>query len=103
MEQALKYDTAKTPLSLIPKEALDQIAGVLDYGKRKYAAHNWRKGMEWSRLIDATLRHLTAFNSGEDTDPESNLPHLAHAACNLCFLITYYDKQLGIDDRYTKE
>jgi hypothetical protein len=93
-----KYDSGKAPLSLIPPEALVAEAEVLAFGARKYAAHNWRGGFEWSRLIDAALRHITAF--GEDKDPESGLSHLAHARCCLGFLIAHEVNGLGHDNRY---
>ena len=32
------------------------------------------------------MRHLIAWRKGELIDPESKLPHLAHAGCNLIFL-----------------
>lgn len=102
MENALKYDSDKPPISLIPRSALLGAANVLNFGKQKYAAHNWRKGMEWSRLIDATLRHLMAFNEGEDKDSESNLNHLHHALVDIMFLCEYYDSKLGKDDRFKK-
>lgn len=96
----VKHDGGKPPLGLIPRSALVAEARVLDFGKRKYAAHNWRGGMEWSRLLDAALRHLTAWNEGEDLDPESGLNHLAHARCCLGFLIEYQERGLGHDDRF---
>jgi hypothetical protein len=65
--------------SLIPVKALNVIARVYHYGASKYAAHNWRKGYDWSLSYDACRRHLDAFWDGEDLDPESGLPHLAHA------------------------
>jgi hypothetical protein len=70
---------------------------------RNADAHNWRKGMNRSPLIDAAMRHLNAFNDAEDIDPESGLPHLAHARCCLGFLIEYATKGLGTDDRYKGE
>jgi len=99
---AVKADAGKAPISLIPRESIEGVAAVLGFGAKKYAAHNWRGGMQWSRLIDAALRHLTAFNDGEDTDPESGLPHLDHAACCLAFLTTYQKQGLGEDNRYRK-
>lgn len=95
-----KHDGGKAPLSLIPYEALVAEAEVLAFGARKYAAHNWRGGFEWTRLIDAALRHLLAFNSGEDKDPESGLSHLAHARCCLGFLLAHERSGLGVDNRY---
>lgn len=68
--------------------------------KTTEGAHNWRKGFEWSRLIGAAMRHLTAILDGEDTDPESGLPHVDHLACCVMFLSEHQKKNLGIDDRY---
>lgn len=99
-DEAKKFDQNKDPLSLIPRDALIAVSRVLAYGARKYDPQNWRKGMNWSRLIDATLRHLTAWNEGVEVDSESGLSHLAHAMCNIAFLITYQARGLGKDDRY---
>ena len=62
--------------------------------------HNWKKGMQWSRMYDAMLRHLTAWIEGENKDPESGLPHLAHCGCCLLFLATYEKMGWGVDDRW---
>ena len=77
---ALKFDGDKLPLHLLSTEAMNQTAAVLKFGAQKYAEHNWRKGFAWSRPLAAAMRHITAFNAGEDKDPESGLSHLAHAA-----------------------
>lgn len=102
-ESGIKYDAGKPSIALIPKEILYGIASVLDFGAKKYTAHNWRGGMKWSRLISAAFRHLIAFNNGEDTDPESGLPHLDHLGCCIAFLRTYYENNKDLDDRYKKE
>ena len=99
--EATKHDSGKPPLSLLPREALEGVAEVLAFGAKKYDVHNWRKGMKWSRLLDATLRHIVRFADREDCDEESNLSHLAHAACNLCFLMHYQINNRGDDDRRT--
>jgi Domain of unknown function (DUF5664) len=97
---AVKYDGDKPPMHLLSNEALVQIAKVMQFGAQKYAAHNWRKGFDWSRSLAAALRHINAFNDGEDTDPESGLSHMAHAACNLMFLIEFEKTHKHLDDRY---
>ena len=98
--QAKKNDTGKPPIGLIPRSALLEEARVLDFGAKKYDLHNWRKGMDHSRLTDAALRHILAYIDGEDNDPETGISHLAHARCSLGFLIEYQQKKLGKDDRY---
>ena len=97
---AIKHDIGKPPMSLLSTTALVEIANVLEFGKNKYAAHNWRKGFHWSRLIDAAMRHLTAFNAGEDKDPESGLSHLAHLGCCVMFLLEFEKTHPKLDDRY---
>lgn len=100
-ETAVKADDGKNPLDLLPTVALESVGLVLQHGAKKYAAHNWRKGMKYSRLISALLRHVFAFMRGENIDPESNLPHMAHAACCVLFLLDYQLTSVGEDDRYT--
>jgi Domain of unknown function (DUF5664) len=98
----VKADTGKPPVSLISRSAVLAEARVLDFGAKKYAAHNWRKGMKWSRLVDAMLRHALAYADGEDLDPETGLSHLAHLRCCAGFLIEYAERGLGEDDRYKR-
>lgn len=85
-EQAIKFDQGKLPLDLVDPEFVEGVAAVLQFGAQKYAAHNWRKGMDWSRLMAATQRHLAEFAKGFEYDLESGESHLMHAACCLMFL-----------------
>lgn len=98
-QEGLKNDDGKPPISMIPRPALEQEAKVFAFGAGKYGRDNYKLGMDWTRLIDASLRHIVAFNSGEDLDPESNLHHLAHARSNLGMLLEYITHDLGNDDR----
>lgn len=97
---AMKHDSDKVRLELLSVPALTAIAEVLTFGAKKYADHNWRKGFDWSRLFGAAMRHLFAAMRGEDLDPESGLPHLAHLGCCVMFLLEHYLCKLGRDDRY---
>lgn len=98
--EAMKFDQDKLPLNLLSTEAMNQTAAVLKFGAQKYAEHNWRGGFKWSRPLAAAMRHLTAFNDGEDKDPESGLSHLAHAACCIMFLLEFEKTHPELDDRY---
>ena len=100
---ATKHDQGKPRLDLLPAIALQQIAEVLTDGAKKYGDHNWRKGFDWSRLYSAAMRHLTSHMNGENLDPETGRSHLAHAACNLMFLLEFEAYKLGNDDRYKRE
>jgi hypothetical protein len=96
----IKLDAEKPDMSLLSSTALLKTAEVMSFGKRKYAAHNWRKGINYSRLIAAAMRHIVAYNNGEDKDPESGLSHLAHASCCIQFLIEFENTRTDLDDRY---
>jgi hypothetical protein len=96
---ALRYNAGKIMLSLVPSSLVRYVGAVLTYGAEKYAPHNWRKGFPWSSITDSLERHLAAWKEGEEIDPESGLPHLAHVACNAAFLIEHFDAGLGVDDR----
>lgn len=89
MSEATKHDKGKAPMSMLPYWGLEEIAQVLAFGAKKYGRDNWRQGMEWSRMLDAALRHLHAMSDGELLDPESGLPHAAHAGCCVLFLLDY--------------
>jgi hypothetical protein len=97
---AMKFDDNKLPVNLLSTEALNQTAAVLKFGADKYHAHNWRDGFAWSRPLAAAMRHIMAFNDGEDRDPESGLSHLAHAACCIMFLLEFEKTHPELDDRY---
>lgn len=96
----VKHDDGKPRMDLLPFDSLEEVAKVLSYGAQKYGAHNWRKGFDYSRLVGATLRHLSAWQSGQDTDKETGLSHLAHAAASLLFIIAQEKEGTGKDDRY---
>lgn len=103
IENAIKYDAEKPPLSLLPTDPLVEIAKVLEFGARKYEPHNWRKGFTQSRLISALLRHILAYNNGQDLDEETRLSHIAHAGCMLLFLLEqqlHPEQYKQFDDRY---
>lgn len=81
-----KRDNEKPPVNLLGvlRGPLGVVAKVLEFGNKKYeTVHNFKtieKGAE--RMTAAAERHLMAHNDGEYLDPESGLPHLAHAACD---------------------
>lgn len=82
-----KHDAEKPRWDLLPTGAVGAIVDVLTFGARKYAPHAWRNVPEGKRrYLAAAYRHITAWHQGETLDPESGLPHLAHAGCCLLFL-----------------
>ncbi len=100
VSSGIKHDNGKPSLALLPTEALEEIAKVMDFGAKKYDADNWRGGFTYRRVASSLLRHIFAWLKGEDLDPESGLSHLAHAGCNVLFLLTFVITKTGTDDRY---
>ncbi len=100
---AIKYDQEKVQLELLSSSWLFGVGRVLTFGAKKYAAHNWRKGLQQSRLLGATLRHVLAYLGGEDLDQETGLPHLHHASCCLMFASELAETRPDLDDRWTGE
>lgn len=98
---AVKDNRSKARVDLIPSSALIGASVVLGYGANKYKPHNWRLGLSWTQTFASLQRHLLAFNDGEDIDPESGLPHIDHAMCQLLFLSHYFHTGEGEDDRFT--
>jgi len=93
-------------LSAAPAGAMLALGRVYGFGAEKYDRHNFRKGYAWSLSYDAMQRHIEASLAGEDYDPESGLPHMAHVAWHALTLTQFLlDKLAGrhpaeLDDRY---
>ena len=99
--KGMKFDKEKPRMDLLDADALEGLAKVLTFGAEKYAANNWRNGIEYSRLTAAILRHLMALQRGEDIDPESGLPHIDHLGCCWMFLSNNFKTRPDLDDRWT--
>ncbi len=92
--------TNKIPIHLWPTTATAMGAiGLLD-GRFKYGNANWREaGVRASVYVSACQRHLAAWFEGEDSDPDSQLPHLAHALACLAILVDAQAANKLTDDR----
>ena len=95
-----KDDSGKPAFFYLPWVALEDVARVMEYGANKYAAGNYQKGMSHHRYFSACVRHLVSWWKKEDIDPESGLPHLAHAACCILMLLENWKMGRGSDNRY---
>jgi len=87
-----KFDQGKPRWDLIDMDTAEEEASVLGFGASKYSANSWQGVPDAEeRYFAALMRHLVAYRRGEVLDPDSGLPHLAHARCNVSFL-RYFQK-----------
>ena len=98
----MKFDGDKTRHDLVPPGAIEYLAEVMTLGARKYKPNNWRECEDLSRYEGAMLRHIQAHRMGEKLDPETGLPHLAHAMANITFLLEL-DEALSRSPDLTKD
>ena len=97
-----KYDTGKPLWHLLPYQEVAKVVDVLTYGANKYGPNNWQHVLDGkNRYFAAAMRHIVAWERGEFVDDESKLPHLAHAACCLLFIMWLDSRYPGVG--YPKE
>ena len=79
--------------------AILEVARVAGFGAAKYERFNYLRGYAWSLSFDALCRHLFAWWSGEDNDPESGLSHMGHVGWHALALVAFEQRNVGTDDR----
>jgi hypothetical protein len=91
----------KAPLRLVPSALPIYVSIVQELGGTKYEPYNWRKH-HVSRLayLEAILRHTLQALDGEDSDPESGVPHEAHIAACCAIILDALTIGKLVDDRY---
>jgi hypothetical protein len=98
-EQAMRFNNGKLPWNLVDLPSFEPMVRVLEFGAKKYAPNNWKKGMPITEIYDSLMRHMIALMSGEDNDPESGLPHIGHIQCNVMFMAHVLKNHPEFDDR----
>ena len=86
-----KLDSGKLRIGLMVEGfalALKAVSEVTTYGANKYTPNGWLSVHNAdTRYTDALYRHLLEHATGVNSDEESDLKHLAHAAWNVLALL----------------
>ena len=103
--KAVKFDNEKPRMDLIPPKANYGRAMALTYGAKKYEDFNYKNdnGLDHGRILASCLRHLNAYNDGEEFDKESGLKHIWHAGACIDMLIDLIDSGIGRDSRFNRK
>lgn len=87
-EVGIKHDDGKPRWDLLPLGPLELAVRAMTFKLKDYPKDNWQKVEDpENRFYSAMMCHIAAYNCGEIFDPETGLPHLAHALANLIFLL----------------
>ena len=103
---AIKHSKGKPRHDLLLTPGGTLIARALQFGGVKYQdAFNYARGegLSYTDLARAAAGHIAAFLQCEELDPESGLPHLAHAGASVKMLLDLVVWNRGIDDRFDPE
>ncbi len=100
MEGGMRFNEGKARWGLVPQSALLPMVQVLEFGAKKYAAHNWMKGLSITQICESMKRHLDSFMEHENNDPESGISHIGHIQCNAMFLSWMMENRPDLDDRF---
>lgn len=90
----------KVALRLVPPALTIFVAKVMALGAKKYGPYNWRnKKIRHTVYLEAAMRHILSALDGEETDPESGMPHEAHAAACMGIILDAKSLDILINDR----
>lgn len=85
----------KVSTTLVPYEAIMAMAVGLNYGEKKYGAHNYLKGLPMDDLLNSIERHTRALMAGDLADLESGLPHWCLLASSVAMLVATIERDLS--------
>jgi len=98
-DKGLRFNNNKRKWSYVNFKAFEPMVEVLEYGAKKYTvgdasgAHNWKKGLDKTEILESMFRHLTKLMDGDTHDEESKLHHIGHIMCNAMFYSYFMQKE----------
>jgi hypothetical protein len=104
VDPGLKFDKEKMRLDLVTPEMMFALGDVLTFGAVKYGDRNWEKGIKWSRVFGAMMRHAWAWMWSKKRDAETGLSHMDHAFTCAGFLVTFERRRMtNFDNRNVQD
>jgi hypothetical protein len=86
--------TGKGRFDCIPPTVLRRLAELYERGATNHGAHNWAKGIPFSRLVDSAMRHFNQFREGK-TDED----HLVQCLFNIIAIVHFQENgRKDLDD-----
>ena len=97
----MRFNDGKPQLNYIltAPHAVKGLSQVFEFGAKKYARNNWQKGLKITEVMDSLLRHLMAYQNGEEVDSDSGLKHVHHITWNALILAEMAETRKDMDDR----
>ncbi len=96
MGSGIKNDQGKLRWDLLPLRPIQKAVEVLTFQLDEYGEDNWQRiERPTDRFYAALMRHIAAWRMGEELDPKTKMPHLAHALVNVIFLLWHTSRKLG--------
>jgi hypothetical protein len=80
-------------MDLIDPEFEWKMAEVMGFGLIKYSKDNWKGVRDTGLMLGAAKRHINLHMMNETEDPDSGLPHLAHAAITI--MMAWWIREYG--------
>ncbi len=94
------FGNTKPSPHLIPPIAIIEESIALGLGAKKYGPYNWSdQPVDASTYYSAAMRHLMAWYTGEDADPDTGTTHLGNVRACMAILIDAQTSGSMIDDR----
>lgn len=94
----------KPNISHLPLGPLLECCAAIAEGRIKYGPWNWREEKVSETIyVDAAIRHLMQWLSGEDIDPDSGVNHITKAITGLLILRDAQLNDASIDTREVKQ
>lgn len=84
-----RYNEWKIDWTLIDFESIQPLVEILEFWAKKYSRDNWKlwgEKMKREEILKSLMRHVIAYQQGEDIDEESWCKHIGCMMANLMFL-----------------